>query len=120
MGSHQQYTAVHAASHQYIREFGSIELADAIVAYHRKTFPDLDAKTNILVVNGGCEGLYSSISAFINPGDEAVIIDPSYDFYRPQIAMQGGVSIGVPLKPRNQVIFNKYSNLPPSLRQGST
>jgi len=54
-------------------------------------------------VNGGCEGLYSCISAFMGKGLEAVIIDPSYDFYRPQILLMGGMAKGVPLFPKKRV-----------------
>jgi aspartate/methionine/tyrosine aminotransferase len=36
----------------------------------------------------------------LNPGDEAIFFDPSYDCYRSQIQMAGGKAIGLPLKPK--------------------
>ena len=53
-------------------------------------------------MNGGVEGLYSSITALINNGDESIQFDPAYDCYRPQVQMSGGKTIGIPLKPKYQ------------------
>lgn len=36
----------------------------------------------------------------VDPGDEVILFDPSYDCYRPQIQMAGGTTIGIPLLPR--------------------
>lgn len=55
-----------------------------------------------MVVGGGAEGLFSSILAFVNEGDEVILFDPAYDCYRAQVQLAGGVSIGIPLKPRHQ------------------
>lgn len=37
----------------------------------------------------------------IDEGDEVIFFDPSYDCYRAQIQMAGGISVGIPLKPKN-------------------
>ena len=41
----------------------------------------------------------------VNPGDEVLFFDPSYDCYRPQIQMAGGKAIGLPLRPKKSVFF---------------
>ena len=62
----------------------------------------MDIENQIVTVNGGVEGLYCSILGLVNPGDEVLQFDPSYDCYRPQIQMAGGKCIGLPLKPVHQ------------------
>jgi len=36
----------------------------------------------------------------VNPGEEVILFDPSYDCYRPQIQMAGGKTIGIPFSLR--------------------
>jgi len=40
----------------------------------------------------------------VNPGEEVILFDPSYDCYRPQIQMAGGKTIGIPLRPKKHVL----------------
>ncbi|KAK6023270.1 hypothetical protein OSTOST_10949 [Ostertagia ostertagi] len=54
---------------------------------------DISAKEEILVTVGAYLGLYYSFMAFINHGDEVLIIDPAYDSYDPQVRMAGGVPV---------------------------
>jgi aspartate/methionine/tyrosine aminotransferase len=42
----------------------------------------------------------------VNPGEEVILFDPSYDCYRPQVQMAGGKTIGIPLIPRFNVILD--------------
>lgn len=65
----QVYLYVSLANHQYVRAFGSLTFTQAIAKFHAKTFKNLDIENDILVCNGGVEGLYSSITAFVNVGD---------------------------------------------------
>jgi methionine transaminase len=62
-------------------------------AYNRKTDPEQE----ITIMAGATEGLYSSIAAFINPGDEVICFDPSYDSYDPSIRLNGGVPVRINL-----------------------
>lgn len=100
------YLDLNLANHQYTRAFGSITLVEAIANYHKKRFPQLDPENNIVTTNGGVEGLYCSIMALVNEGDEVAFFDPSYDCYRAQIQMAGGKSRGIPLKPKINVPDN--------------
>lgn len=59
------------------------------------------------------EGLYCAIMGLVNPGEEVILFDPSYDCYRPQVQMAGGKSIGIPLIPRKNVSYHIFSNLRP-------
>ena len=62
---------------------------------------ELDPNTNIQVTVGATEALFAISQAFINPGDEVVLIEPFYDAYPADIMMAGGIPRYVPLYPQN-------------------
>jgi len=71
-------------------------IAEVILdSYQRQTDPD----TEITITAGATEGLFSSISALVRPGDEVILFDPSYDSYDPAVRLNGGIPIHINLKP---------------------
>ena len=58
-----------------------------------------DPDTEITVTAGGTQALYSIIGAMIGPGDEVIILEPSYDSYIPSVVSFGGVVRTVQLQP---------------------
>ena len=42
---------------------------------------ELDPEKNICVATGGSEAILASIMAFIEPGDEVIIIEPVFELY---------------------------------------
>jgi len=52
-------------------------------SYGRKVNPT----TDILITAGATEGIFASIQALVNPGDEVIILDPSYDCYETPILL---------------------------------
>ncbi|CAL8099639.1 unnamed protein product [Calicophoron daubneyi] len=71
------------------------ELADESFAPTRS----LDPLNEIIVSVGAYGGLYAAISSLIDPGDEVIVMDPSFDCYIPMIETAGGVPVFVPLRP---------------------
>jgi aspartate/methionine/tyrosine aminotransferase len=71
------------------------------VAGHARRFHglDYDAETGVLVTSGGTEALTASIMALAGPGDEVVLIEPSYDSYRPIALAAGAIVKSVRLTP---------------------
>lgn len=57
------------------------------------------AEEEITIMAGGTEALFSTISAFVLPGDEVILFDPSYDSYDPAIRLCGGTPVRVALEP---------------------
>jgi methionine aminotransferase len=57
----------------------------------------LDADTEVTVVSGATEALFSAIHCCVSPGDEVIMFDPSYDAYDPIVRLAGGVPIHIPL-----------------------
>lgn len=48
-------------------------------------------ETEITITAGATQGIYTSIAAFINKGDEVVVFEPAYDCYIPAIEVHGGI-----------------------------
>lgn len=53
---------------------------------------------NILVTPGGKFAIYLSLRTLLNPGDETLILDPSWVSYAPIVIASGGTPVGVPLR----------------------
>lgn len=57
-----------------------------------------DPETEITVVPGATEGIFCAIMASVHPGDEVLVLDPSYDSYVPAIEMAGGKAVRIALR----------------------
>ncbi|XP_014511164.1 uncharacterized protein LOC106769886 [Vigna radiata var. radiata] len=60
---------------------------------------DIDPLTDVAICCGQSEAFAAAIFAIIDPGDEVILFDPSYESYEGCVAMAGGVPIHVPLDP---------------------
>jgi N-succinyldiaminopimelate aminotransferase len=89
-------------SNQYPPMKGRIELRRAI-AGHARRFYDLtfDPETEVLVTSGATEALTASIMGLAGHRDEVVLIEPSYDCYRPIADAIGATVRSVKLAPPN-------------------
>ena len=58
-----------------------------------------DPGTEITVTSGATEGIYSTLTAFVRPGDEVVLFQPAYDSYVPAVLLSGGTPVFVTLRP---------------------
>ena len=71
-------------------------IADVVLkSFGRPTNPE----TEITITSGATEALFSVIAALVNPGDEVILFDPSYDSYDPSIRLSGGIPIHINLHP---------------------
>src|SRR5688572_14321987 len=57
-----------------------------------------DPASEILVTSGATEGLFSTLTALVRPGDEVVLFQPAYDSYVPAIQLSGGTPVFVTLR----------------------
>lgn len=60
----------------------------------------LEPTQNVQVTVGATEALFAAMQAFIDPGDEVVVLEPFYDAYPADIIMAGGVPKFVALEPQ--------------------
>ncbi|MEO7057043.1 MAG: pyridoxal phosphate-dependent aminotransferase [Caldimonas sp.] len=58
-----------------------------------------DPATEVTVTAGATQAILTAVLAFVGPGDEAIVLDPSYDSYAPSIVLAGGRAVHVPLLP---------------------
>ncbi len=58
----------------------------------------VDAIEEVTITPGATYGIYTAFSAVLQAGDEAIIFEPAYDSYIPNIEMNGAKAIPVPLK----------------------
>ena len=66
-------------------------------------------ESEITVTVGATEAIYSSISAFVWPGDEVIVIKPAYDCYEPAIIANGGTPVFVQMKGKSfQINWNEF------------
>lgn len=91
-------------STRYTANAGLAELREEIVRfYKRKYFLSYDPAKEVLVTVGGSEGIDMAIRALVEPGDEVVVIEPSFVCYKPIVEVAGGVA--VPLAVREEEHF---------------
>ena len=60
---------------------------------------ELDPAQNVQITVGATEALFAATQAFVDPGDEVVVLEPFYDAYPADIVMAGGVPKFVALEP---------------------
>lgn len=85
---------------QYPRSFGVPELVNAIAArFSMETGRDIDPMAHVTVTSGCTEALAASFLGLIDPKDEVVLIEPTYDAYRPNVALAEAVPKFVTLRP---------------------
>lgn len=84
--------------HQYAPMGGSLSLLEGISQIIQSTYGRKVHPTNeVLVTAGATEGIFATIQALVQPGEEVIILDPSYDCYEPPILLTGAKAIRVPL-----------------------
>lgn len=57
----------------------------------------LDPERDIVVTSGATEAIFCAMQALIEPGDEVIVFEPSYESYGPAITYAGGTPHYVPL-----------------------
>lgn len=65
----------------------------------RKDAEALDPETEVLITAGANGGMYSVLTAFIEPGDEVIFLEPFFDQYEMEVVYNDGVPVYVPLVP---------------------
>jgi aminotransferase len=64
-----------------------------------------DPEREILVTNGGQEGLFLSMLALVDPGDSVATPDPRYSSYDQAIGAAGGQIVEIPTGPENNFVL---------------
>jgi len=81
----------------YVVGPGILELREAIQEKLREENGISCDVDNILLTPGGKNAIYLAVNAVLNPGDEAIVLDPSWVSYEPIIQAAGGKCVKVKL-----------------------
>ena len=93
---------------QYSPQTGLVSLRTAISELHRVHYQQqVDAASEVCVLPSGTAGIFATVQAFCNPGDEVVIFEPFFPWYAPTIRLAGGVPRVVRLKDPNFSIIRE-------------
>jgi N-succinyldiaminopimelate aminotransferase len=77
---------------QYPPMMGLAELRQAVAEHNKRFYGlDLDWRSEVMVTSGATEALAACLFGLIEPGDEAVLIEPLYDSYLPILRRAGGI-----------------------------
>jgi methionine aminotransferase len=84
---------------QYVPMPGYRPLLEAIAGKVEKLYgTKLNAANEITITPGGTYAIYTTITSVIRPGDEVIVFEPCYDSYIPNIEVNGGVAVRIPLQ----------------------
>ncbi|HDR9469545.1 pyridoxal phosphate-dependent aminotransferase [Burkholderia multivorans] len=70
-------------------------IADKIAQLYGRRY---DASTEITVTAGATQALLTAILCAVHPGDEVIVVEPTYDSYLPSIELAGGKPVFVTLE----------------------
>ncbi len=92
--------AIMNGPNQYPPMMGLPDLRQAVAAHNKRFYGlDIDWQNEVIVTSGATEALAACIFGLIEPGDEAVLIEPLYDSYLPILRRAGAVPKIVRIEP---------------------
>ncbi len=92
-------SAMRAGHNQYAPMPGVLALREAIAVKVERCYgAKFDPTSEVQVVSGATAGLYATLTAFVQPGDEVLLFEPCYDSYVPVIRLSGGVPVFASLR----------------------
>ncbi|KQB91809.1 aminotransferase [Geobacillus thermodenitrificans] len=78
----------------YTANAGLLELRQEIAAYLRRKFHvEYRPETEILVTVGASQAIDLALRAIVNPGDEVIVVEPSFVAYEPLVVLAGGTPV---------------------------
>jgi len=83
---------------QYVHMCGLPVLRESLASkcgslYNSVINPD----TDITITPGGTYAIYTAFTTILQPGDEVILFEPAYDSYIPNIEINNGIAVPIPL-----------------------
>ncbi len=92
--------AIRSGVNQYAIGAGAVALRRAVAEHSRRFHGmDVDPDTMVTVTSGATEALFDAVMGLVDPGDEVVVFEPTYDSYVANVEMAGGLARCVRLRP---------------------
>jgi len=103
------------ANHRYPETDGLPQLREAVARWYQRRFGiELDPTTEVLPLIGSKEGIGHIALCFIDPGDVALVPDPSYPVYSVGTVLAGGEPYLLPLTEENDFLPD-FEAVPPEV-----
>jgi len=104
---------IDAGHNQYAPMAGDFGLREALAKKLKVSCgSNIDIDREITITAGATQAIYTAVSAFINPGDEVILIEPAYDCYAPTVKLNGGKVVAYPLQyPAYKVDWEAFEKL---------
>lgn len=88
--------AMKAGFNQYPPMQGIMPLREAVAKKINTLYRySYDPVSEITITSGATQGILTTILCCVHPGDEVIVIEPSYDCYVPAIELAGGIPVFV-------------------------
>lgn len=95
--------SIESGKTHYTANQGLLELREEICAYQKRRFNlDYDPVDNVVVTVGGSEAIDIAMRAIVNPGDEVILMEPSYVAYTPSVELTGAIPVHIHLEHEEQ------------------
>ena len=92
------HEAVRAGHNQYAPMTGVPALRAALAAKNAALYGHAyDPDAEITITAGATQAIMASVLALVHPGDDVIVLEPTYDSYVPSIELAGGRPVHVPL-----------------------
>lgn len=78
---------------RYTAETGIVELREAVCGYFKSVYSVTAKADNIIITNGGKQGLYNLFICLLDPGDEVLIPAPFWVSYPDMVGLADGTPV---------------------------
>lgn len=90
--------SIENAQTRYTDNRGTVELREAAAEYLEKFDLHYDRRSEILITMGASEGIDLALRTLVDPGDEVLVVEPSYVSYIPCIELCQGIPVSLPVR----------------------
>ncbi len=98
----QSFHALEQGYTSYTENAGMIELRREISAYlNRNYYLMYDPSEQVIVSVGASQAIDLALRAVIDPGDEVIVVEPSFVAYVPTVKLAGGIPVTIQTKAEN-------------------
>jgi methionine aminotransferase len=93
------YKAMKDGNNQYVHMNGLPALRERLAEKANRLYKTvINPDTDITVTPGGTYAIYTALTTILQPGDEVILFEPAYDSYIPNIGINGGIAVTIPLE----------------------
>jgi len=91
--------AMKSGHNQYAPMPGWMPLREAIAEKCSFLYEaEINPSTEITITPGGTYAIYTALTAILQPGDEVIVLEPSYDSYVPNVLINGATPVLINLR----------------------